>query len=57
MVLYPRYQYDMPIFAMDLVVAGGAVSLAIVDVCPVRGMRLPPHYMQVCVTRSIQGRV
>eukprot|EP00798_Chlamydomonas_sp_ICE-L_P016547 gene16547-22776_t len=45
-VLYPRYDYDMPILAMDLVIAGGAVTLAIIDACPVRSMKLPPHYMQ-----------
>ena len=48
-VLYPRYKYDMPILAMDLVVTpGGRVSLAIIDACPVtRDMTLPAHYMQV----------
>ena len=48
-VLYPRYKYDLPILAMDMVVVpGGRVSLAIVDACPVsKNLALPPHYMQV----------
>ena len=48
-VLYPRYKYDLPVLAMDLVVVpGGRVSLAIVDACPVsKNLSLPPHYMQV----------
>eukprot|EP00955_Chlamydomonas_euryale_P061936 358234-Chlamydomonas_euryale.AAC.9 len=45
-VLYPRYAYDLPILAMDLVVTpAGRVSLAIVDACPVSpDLSLPPHY-------------
>ena len=48
-VLYPRYKYDLPVLAMDLVVVpGGRVSLAIVDACPVsKNLSLPPHYLQV----------
>jgi phycocyanobilin:ferredoxin oxidoreductase len=44
-VFYPRLDFDLPIFALDLVAAGGQVTLAIVDVCPVRpGLALPPAY-------------
>lgn len=48
-MLYPRYKYDLPILALDLVVVpGGRVSLAIIDACPVsRNKMLPQHYMQV----------
>ena len=48
-VLFPRYKYDLPILAMDVVVMpGGRVSLAVIDACPVnKNMTLPPHYMQV----------
>jgi phycocyanobilin:ferredoxin oxidoreductase len=46
-VFYPRLDFDVPIFAMDLVAAGGSVSLAIVDVCPVRaGLALPAPYAE-----------
>jgi len=46
-VLYPRYAYDVPILAMDLVVINGNVTLAIIDACPVRkNMQLPAHYLQ-----------
>ena len=48
-MLYPRYKYDLPILALDLVVVpGGRISLAIIDACPVsRNKMLPQHYMQV----------
>lgn len=42
-----RYDFDIPILAMDLVAAGGAVTLAIIDVCPVTPrLTLPQHYTQ-----------
>jgi len=44
-VFYPRLDHDVPIFAMDLVAAGGQVTLAIVDCCPVSAnSQLPPAY-------------
>jgi phycocyanobilin:ferredoxin oxidoreductase len=44
-VFYPRLDFDLPIFALDLVAAGGSVSLAIVDCCPVRpGLAIPAAY-------------
>jgi phycocyanobilin:ferredoxin oxidoreductase len=44
-VFYPRLDFDLPIFALDLVAAGGTVTLAVVDCCPVRpGLALPPAY-------------
>uniref|UniRef100_A0A383VNQ6 Phycocyanobilin:ferredoxin oxidoreductase n=1 Tax=Tetradesmus obliquus TaxID=3088 RepID=A0A383VNQ6_TETOB len=47
MVLFPRYDFDIPILAMDLVAAGGAVTLAIIDACPVTSrLQLPQHYSQ-----------
>lgn len=46
-VMYPRYEYDLPIFAMDVVASKGVVTLAIVDACPSRGDKsLPPQYLQ-----------
>lgn len=45
MVMYPRYDFDIPILALDLVAAGGAVTLAIIDACPVSPrLNLPQHY-------------
>lgn len=42
-----RYDFDIPILAMDLVAAGGAVTLAIIDACPVSPrLTLPQHYSQ-----------
>jgi hypothetical protein len=42
-----RYDFDIPILAMDLVAAGGAVTLAIIDACPVSSrLTLPQHYVQ-----------
>ncbi|KAF6265515.1 phycocyanobilin ferredoxin oxidoreductase-like protein [Scenedesmus sp. NREL 46B-D3] len=47
MVLFPRYDFDIPILALDLVAAGGAVTLAIIDACPVTSrLSLPQHYVQ-----------
>lgn len=44
-----RYEYDLPIFALDIVSRNGAITLAVVDACPVRPrQQLPPHYIQVC---------
>jgi len=46
-VMYPRYAYDLPIWAMDVVVIKGVVTLAIVDACPVRDkLALPFLYLQ-----------
>lgn len=46
--MYPRYAYDMPILAMDIVVVNGKPSLAIIDACPVRdNNQLPAHYKEV----------
>lgn len=42
-----RYDFDIPILALDLVAAGGSVTLAIIDVCPVTPrLNLPQHYTQ-----------
>lgn len=47
-MLYPRYAYDLPILAMDVVVANGRPTLAIIDPCPVRDCNaLPAHYAAV----------
>jgi len=44
-VLYPRYGFDLPILALDVVLANGRPTLAIADACPVRdGNALPAHY-------------
>ena len=41
-----RYDFDIPILAMDLVIANGQVTLAIVDACPLSSnLMLPAHYM------------
>ncbi|GLC43951.1 hypothetical protein PLESTB_000213300 [Pleodorina starrii] len=46
-VLYPRYNYDLPIFGLDIVMVNGRVTLAVVDCCPVRhGLKLPQQYME-----------
>jgi hypothetical protein len=45
----PR-SYDLPIFGLDVVMAGGRVTLAVVDCCPLRrDLRLPAHYLEVWV--------
>ncbi|EFJ50210.1 hypothetical protein VOLCADRAFT_33105, partial [Volvox carteri f. nagariensis] len=49
-VVYPRYNYDLPIFGLDLVLVDGRVTLAIADCCPVRhGLKLPQQYMETMV--------
>lgn len=41
-VMYPRVQFTLPIFAMDMVGFGGRVSLCIADLCPIRdGPQVP----------------
>ncbi len=44
--MYPRLEYDLPILSMDMVgKSGGAISLAVIDPCPVSLNRsLPPQY-------------
>ena len=46
--MFPRLTFELPILSMDIVAtAGGRVSLAIVDPCPVTpDLRLPPFYEQ-----------
>ncbi|KAF8066305.1 pcyA [Scenedesmus sp. PABB004] len=64
MVLFPRYDFDIPILALDLVAAGGAVTLAIADACPLsERLALPPHYAQTMaelqhnfLPESVRGR-
>lgn len=47
-ILYPRYEFDIPILAFDLVVVNGVVTLAIIDAVPVtRDLSLPAHYAEV----------
>jgi hypothetical protein len=43
-VMFPRVDYDLPIFAMDMVGFGGRVTLCIADLCPIRDnpQVLPP---------------
>ncbi|MEW5300657.1 MAG: hypothetical protein WDW36_003571 [Sanguina aurantia] len=44
-ILYPRYEFDLPILAFDLVLVNGVVTLAIIDAVPVRAdLALPGHY-------------
>jgi phycocyanobilin:ferredoxin oxidoreductase len=44
-VMFPRPDYDLPIFGADIVCGGGAISAAIVDLSPVRRDRsLPTSY-------------
>ena len=46
-VFYPRYEFDAPILAFDVVVANGAVTLAVADACPLSPrLTLPRHYLQ-----------
>ena len=41
------YDYDLPILAMDIVIAGGGVTLAVADACPLSpNLSLPSHYLQ-----------
>jgi phycocyanobilin:ferredoxin oxidoreductase len=57
-VLYPRYKYDLPILAMDLVIAKDRVSLVVVDACPVsQNKTLPSHYLQVLQNFGIWSTV
>ncbi|MBF2083052.1 phycocyanobilin:ferredoxin oxidoreductase [Thermoleptolyngbya sp. C42_A2020_037] len=45
-VMFPRPDYDLPMFGADLVGGRGQVSMAIADLSPVRGDRsLPSSYM------------
>lgn len=42
-----RYDFDAPILALDLVIANGQVTLAIIDACPLtERLILPSHYAQ-----------
>lgn len=51
-----RYDYDLPILAMDMVIAGGAITLAVVDACPLSSnLSLPRHYLQTM--HELQVRV
>ncbi|BAC90530.1 phycocyanobilin:ferredoxin oxidoreductase [Gloeobacter violaceus] len=43
-VMYPRPQFDLPIYGTDIVASTQMVSAAIVDLSPVRG-ELPPAYL------------
>lgn len=47
-VMFPKPEYDLPIFGADLVGGrGGVISAAIADLSPVNAERsLPPHYQQ-----------
>ena len=48
--------YDLPIFGLDVVMAGGRVTLAVVDCCPLRrDLRLPAHYLEVW-SGAVRGR-
>ena len=41
------YDYDLPILAMDIVIANGGVTLAVADACPLSpNLSLPSHYLQ-----------
>lgn len=42
-VMFPRAEYDLPILSMDLVLAKGVATLAIVDPCPVNAALTLPH--------------
>jgi len=54
----PRYDFDLPILALDLVVAGGRVTLAVADACPLAAnLRLPNHYMKTVVDLQVCARV
>ncbi|MEM7724852.1 MAG: phycocyanobilin:ferredoxin oxidoreductase [Cyanobacteria bacterium P01_A01_bin.45] len=46
-VMFPRPEYDLPMFGCDLVGGRGQISAAIVDLSPVSSRRvLPPEYNQ-----------
>lgn len=52
----PRYDFDLPILALDLVVAANRVTLAVVDACPLsRDLSLPRHYMQTMIELQARG--
>lgn len=53
-VMFPRTEYDLPILSMDMVGrSGGAISLAVIDPCPVSLNRsLPPQYN--AIVRQLQ---
>lgn len=44
-VMFPRPEYDLPMFGCDLVGGRGQIAAAIVDLSPVNG-QLPPAYSQ-----------
>ncbi|BAZ38599.1 phycocyanobilin:ferredoxin oxidoreductase [Calothrix sp. NIES-4101] len=43
-VMFPRPEYDLPMFGCDLVGGRGQISAAIVDLSPVNSQKLPPSY-------------
>ena len=46
-VMFPRTQYDLPLLSFDVVAAGGRVTLAVADPCPVTpNLSLPAFYAQ-----------
>ncbi|MEA5570304.1 phycocyanobilin:ferredoxin oxidoreductase [Calothrix sp. UHCC 0171] len=44
-VMFPRPEYDLPMFGCDLVGGRGQISAAIVDLSPVNSQQLPPSYI------------
>lgn len=54
-VTHGRYDYDLPILALDLVIVGGTVTLAVADACPLSpNLSLPRHYMQTMVELQVR---
>jgi phycocyanobilin:ferredoxin oxidoreductase len=43
-VMFPRPEYDLPMFGCDLVGGRGQISAAIVDLSPVNSQKLPTSY-------------
>lgn len=43
-VMFPRPEYDLPMFGCDLVGGRGQISAAIVDLSPVNSLQLPASY-------------
>jgi hypothetical protein len=51
---FSRYDFDLPILALDVVVVGGQVTLAVADACPLASnLMLPAHYMQTVVELQV----
>ena len=54
-VMFPRPEYDLPMFGCDIVSGRGQISAAIVDLSPTRPEGLPPAYATALAGQGSQG--